>query len=170
MEANFIFVDRGIENQTSSQIAGRFDAHIRPLQPDIIVLQMCINDLKTIPIFPESKDAIIENCQANIDHIITQSRAINAILILTTVFPFGELPPERRLLWSDDVFDALQEVNAYILTMGGEGVIIFDTYTILVGENGRLQQQYHFEFLHVNALAYEVLNEQLAKILMSSES
>jgi hypothetical protein len=52
----FWFVNRGIGNQTSSQIVNRFEEHIVPLQPDIVVLQLCINDLKTIPLFPERKE------------------------------------------------------------------------------------------------------------------
>lgn len=38
--------------QTSAQVVWRFAEHIAPLQPDKIILQVGINDLKTIPLFP----------------------------------------------------------------------------------------------------------------------
>ena len=46
---NVSFINRGIGNQTSTQVLGRFEQHILPLAPDILVLQVGINDLKTIP-------------------------------------------------------------------------------------------------------------------------
>ena len=169
MAANFVFIDRGVDTQTSSQVAGRFDMHIRPLQPDIVVLQMCINDLKTIPLFPDAKDPIIDNCKANIAEIVSKSRSLGATIILTTVFPFGELPPERRLLWSDDVFQSVEDVNSYIHSLAAEGVIIFDAFPILADENGRVKEPYRFDLLHINEAGYNALNQQLAKILVMVE-
>jgi len=43
------FVNRGIGNQTTAQVLGRFEAHIAPLHPQVVVLQVGINDLKLIP-------------------------------------------------------------------------------------------------------------------------
>ncbi len=47
-------LNRGIGGQTSAQILMRYDAHVMPLAPDIILIQAGINDLKTIPLFPDS--------------------------------------------------------------------------------------------------------------------
>ncbi|MEP6986748.1 MAG: GDSL-type esterase/lipase family protein, partial [Chloroflexota bacterium] len=68
------FVNRGIAGQTTAQILGRFAAHVTPLKPDVVVLQLGINDLRTIPIFPESRAVIIANCIANIQAMIRQSK------------------------------------------------------------------------------------------------
>jgi len=38
-------INRGIGAQTTAQVALRFDYHIAPVQPNVILLQMCINDL-----------------------------------------------------------------------------------------------------------------------------
>ena len=86
------------------QLAGRFAAHIAPLRPDYILLQVGINDLKTIPIFPDRRPVIIANCLANIRAILQQSTDLGATVILTTNFPVSEASFERRLFfWSDDV-------------------------------------------------------------------
>lgn len=39
------FINRGIGGQTSTQVAERFDANIAPLQPDVLVVRVCVNDL-----------------------------------------------------------------------------------------------------------------------------
>lgn len=169
IDARFLFVNRGVSAQTSAQVVGRFDAHIRPLQPDILILQLCINDLKTLPLFPDAHKPIIDGCKANIAQIVAQSRAIGTTVILTTVFPFGPLPPERRLLWSDDVFTAVEEVNTHIHSLAGEGILILDTTPILAGENGLVKDPYRLDFLHINETGYAALNEELAKILILVE-
>jgi lysophospholipase L1-like esterase len=169
MDARFVFVNRGVHTQTASQVAGRFDAHIRPLQPDILILQMCINDLKTIPLFPDAREPIIDGCKANIAEIVAKSRALGTAVILTTVFPFGPLPPERRLLWTDDTFTAVEEVNTYIHSLSGEGVLILDATPILADETGRVKEPYRFDLLHINTAGYDALNQELAKILVMVE-
>ncbi|MBN2394056.1 MAG: SGNH/GDSL hydrolase family protein, partial [Anaerolineae bacterium] len=64
------FVNRGIGNETSAQALERFDAHVAPLNPDIVIIQVGVNDLKTIPLFPEQKASITANCKANIAAIV----------------------------------------------------------------------------------------------------
>jgi lysophospholipase L1-like esterase len=130
---------------------------------------MCINDLKTIPLFPDAREPIIDNCKANIAEIVAKSRALGTAVILTTVFPFGPLPPERRLLWTDDTFTAVEEVNTYIHSLSGEGVLILDATPILADETGRVKEPYRFDLLHINTAGYDALNQELAKILVMVE-
>jgi lysophospholipase L1-like esterase len=158
-------VNMGIGNQTSAQVAGRFDEHIRPLQPEIVVLQVGINDLKTIPLFPESKQDIILRCQANIQTIIQNSLEMGSSVIITTIFPTGEIPLHRRLVWSDDVDYAVEEVNNYIRGLAQNHVIVFDTAKILADTNGQIKQEYSFDELHLNAAGYQTLNPDLIEIL-----
>ena len=109
--SGFTFINRGIGNQTSTQIQQRFDAHVRPLNPDIIVLQVCINDLKTIPLFENKKEHIVETCKNNIETIVKQSAQIGSTIIISTIFPTGKIHPARRVFWSPEIEDAIFEVN-----------------------------------------------------------
>lgn len=161
----FWFINRGIGNQTSAQIVNRFDVHVRPLQPDIVVLQFCINDLKTIPLFPERKRQIILNCESNIQSMVQQSLDMEAIVILSTVFPAGKVPLARRLVWSEDIEKSVEEVNAFIQSLSKEGVIILDAAKILSDDRGKLQQQYSFDTLHLNEQGYQAINAEFIKIL-----
>lgn len=162
----FNFVNRGIGNQTSAQVANRFDAHIKPLKPQIIIVQVGINDLKTIPLFPERKQEIIDNCEANIEKIVYDSLNANTTVILTTIFPVsGNVPLTRRLVWSDDIYQAIDEVNIFIASLEDEKVIIFDTASILSNAERKIKPEYRLDLLHLNEYGYETLNLELVKIL-----
>lgn len=159
------FVNRGIGAQTSAQIHGRMQAHLRPLQPDIIILQLCINDLKTIPLFPEQKAQIVQNCQNNIQDIVEQAQAMDTAVILTTVFPVGSYPPERRLYWSNEINTAVTEVNEFIHTLEAESVLVLDAYALLEDGHGRLHPDFAADELHLNQTGYAQLNEALVALL-----
>jgi lysophospholipase L1-like esterase len=163
---NITFVNRGIGNQTTAQIVGRFQAHITSLHPQIIVIQAGINDLKTIPLFPDEKEAIIQNCKANIKQIVDLSLASGTRVIVTTIFPLGKLPIERRPFWSDDVAIAINDVNSFIETLASDQVTIFHTEEVLANSDGIVDPQYSQDFLHLNPTGYAALNEALYELLV----
>ncbi len=160
-------VNRGIGSQTSAQVAPRFDAHVRPLMPDVLVVQVCVNDLKTLPLFPDHTAVIIENCQRNLGSIIEQARSIGSMVILTTVFPVGEPPLQRRPIWSDAIAESVNTVNAHIRSLAADDVIVLDAYALLANERGLLRPELGTDELHLNAAGYAVLNEQLVILLQN---
>ncbi len=161
------FINRGIGSQTSIQNLQRFAAHINSLKPNIMIIQVGVNDLKTIPLFPQRKASIIENCKNNIQQIVEQSKQLDAVIILTTIFPVGEVPLERQPFWSDEVAEAINEVNTYISTLATDRVIILDTFPILADSQGMLLSEYRSDELHLNQDGYAVLNQELVKLLNS---
>ena len=163
--ARFEFVNRSIGAQTSAQALQRFSYHVKPLHPQVVLIQVGINDLKTIPLFPVRKEAIIASCQDNIRHIVTQSVDGGAIVILTTIFPAGEVPLERQPFWSPDVAKAIGEVNTFIRSLEAQNVIILDAYSILADESGTIQAEYAQDTLHLNTIGYAALNRYLMPIL-----
>ncbi|MGB3514236.1 MAG: GDSL-type esterase/lipase family protein [Microcoleaceae cyanobacterium] len=162
---DFNFVNRGIYGQTTGQVLGRLNQHIKPLSPDIVIVQVGVNDLYRIPIFPEDKETIISECKSNIKEIVRQSRQLGAVVILTTIFPIAEVPFERKLFWSPDVELAIKKVNDFIYSLENKDVIIFDTKAILVNEQGKVREEYSRDFLHLNRAGYKALNEKLMPIL-----
>lgn len=158
-------INRGIGAQTAAQVALRFDYHIAPLQPDVILLQMCINDLKIIPLATDLYQSIVDGCIGNVRQIIDAARTINAKVILTTVFPVGIVPLERQLVWSDAVAQAVRDVNAQMAMLTSEDDILFDAYSLLAGADGLIKPQYADDELHLNAAGYGALNESLLPIL-----
>jgi lysophospholipase L1-like esterase len=161
------FLNRGIGGQTSSQVQLRFAEHVTPLQPDVVIIQVSINDLKTIPLFPEQRAAIAATCQRNLADMVAQARALGAKVILTTIFPVGELSLARRLVWSPAVGEAVAEVNAYLHTLAGPDVVIFDSAAILADDRGNTRPEYQVDLLHINAAGYAALNAHLRPLLQT---
>ena len=159
------FVNRGIPSQTSIQTIDRFSAHVRPLKPNIVVIQVGVNDLKTIALFPERKQEIIANCQANIKRIVRETQSLGAVAIVTTIFPVGEVPLERKPFWSDDIAVAIKEVNTYIATLADDKTIVFDTFSLLADARGMMLSKYRLDELHFNAQGYALLDRELMKQL-----
>lgn len=159
----FSVVNRGVSGQTSTQVLGRFEKQILPLRPQIIIVQVGINDLKTIPLFPDRQTTIIANSKANIQEIVKRSHSLGAKVILTTIIPPGEIPLVRKPFWSSDVDRAVVEVNSYIYSLQAPNVIIFDSYSLL---NQTQKNKYYRDSLHLNSKGYEILNKELTKVLI----
>ncbi|WP_298608823.1 SGNH/GDSL hydrolase family protein [uncultured Thiothrix sp.] len=159
------FLNRGIGDQTSAQIRLRYVAHVQPLKADLIVLQLGVNDLKTLPLFPERQTAIVEQLKVNLQWIVQQARADGSRVLITTIFPVGKVPLERRLVWSDAVAPAIREMNTFIASLAGEGVQIFDTFSVLQGEIDLIKPDYSRDLLHLNVQGYAALNTALLPFL-----
>jgi len=166
-DEKFEFLNRGIGSQTTVQVLERFDAHIAPLMPKIIVIQVGINDLKTIPLFPEDRETIVTNCKNNIQQIVDKSLSLGATVILTTIFPIGEVPIERRPFWSEEVGQSINDVNSYIRSLEADKVIILDAYPFLLGTNGKIKPEYCYDLLHLTDAGYIRLNEELVPLLQN---
>jgi len=165
--SEFHFVNRGIAAETSVQALHRFDDHVKPLRPDVVVIQVGINDLNSISVFPDRREAIVANCQENIRQIVTGSGDLGARVILTTIFPTGPVPPEWLPFWSDDVAAAIKEVNAFIHTLEKEGVTILDCYALLADDHRSTRSEYSQDLLHLNAAGYRRLNAALVPLLLT---
>lgn len=166
----YAFINRGIPAQTSIQSVQRFVAHVQPNHPDIVVIQVGINDLKTLGLFPERQSAIIANTKTNIQQLVKESQELGAVVIVTTIFPTGTVPLERRPFWSDRIGESIQEVNAYIQTLADEQVIVFDTFTILADNHGTLLPEYQADELHLTSEGYAHLNEELIQLIHAIDS
>lgn len=161
------FLNRGIGAQTSTQVAMRYDAHIQPLKPDVLILQICINDLKTIPLFPDNKNIITATCKNNIAQMVGKATDEGATVILSTIIPASKASLVRKYFWSDEVALAVDDVNNYILTLASENVVIFDSYAIIADESGLMSPKYRHDALHLNEVGYAALNEALVPLLVS---
>jgi lysophospholipase L1-like esterase len=166
-QGKYTYINRGIGAQTSSQVLARLDEHVKLLHPEIVIVQVGINDLKTIPLFPSDRKMIVENCMSNIHQMVDELAGPGATVILTTIFPVGRVSLERSMYWSDDVARSIIEVNTFIRSLASPKVIIFDAYTLLVDGEGNIRQPYSHDLLHLTGEGYLRLNEQLAPLLQN---
>lgn len=155
----------GIGGQSTAQILERFDHHFSTVKPKIMLIQAGINDLKTIPLFPEREATIIANCQQNLGTIVARTQQLGAQVVITTIFPLGELPLWRRPFWSDRVEPAIAKVNDYLMSLASPEVTVVVTADILTDQSGRLLPAYSRDLLHLTAAGYERLNHKLTAVL-----
>ena len=163
--SNFTFVNRGIGAQTTAQVLGRFAQDVAPLKADTAVIQVGINDLKTLPLFPEQRASIVQNTKENIMKLVQLSLDTGAQhVVVTTIFPLGEIPWERRLVWSDDVAVAIDEVNSFIATLASDRVEVMNT-SATIAQDEIVLPKYRRDFLHINSAGYAALNQELERLL-----
>jgi lysophospholipase L1-like esterase len=130
------------------------------------VIQVGVNDLRLVAEYPARRETIVENSKANIQQIVSDSVELGTRVILTTVFPLGRPPFDRRSgSAAESVTTAVDEVNAYLSSLASDKVIVLNTGSILAGDNGQVRPEYSDDYLHINEAGYKALNQELARIL-----
>jgi lysophospholipase L1-like esterase len=165
---SYLFFNRAIRGQTSIQVSTRFQTHVVPLAPDILIIQLCVNDLKLIPLFPEKKEDIIQHCKKNLHDIVQQAQHVKIKVILTTIFPLGDVSFPRKILGirEQPIIDAIDDVNRFIRSLADNQTVIFDTYALLKSsETRKIYGNYSLDWLHLNKSGYKVLNRKLIKLV-----
>ena len=155
----------GIAGQTTRQILDRFDEHLGPLRPKVVVIHAGMNDLKAIPLFPGDEARIIADCRSNLQKMVERSRALGARVVISTICPAGKLPLYRRPFWPYRVDSAIWEVNETIKSFASDGVIVLDTAAALTDGKGELVPAYSRDFLHLSPVGYAKLNDALKQSL-----
>ena len=162
------FVNRGVNGQTSAQAALRYALDTAPLRPDVVVVQVGINDLRVIPALGDDSTAVTittATTAANIRHIVEQAAAGGATVVLTTIFPVQTPPWQERMFWSEEVLTAVTAVNQDIRAQATDRILVLDAYALLVNDNGELADAYAQDYLHLNAAGYRRLNDALRDVL-----
>ncbi len=162
--ADWRVVNRGLGGQTSEAVRARLAAHVLPLQPEVIVLQAGVNDLRMIPLFPEQERAIIERCRDNLVATVRAARASGATVVVATIIPLGPTPLRARR-WQP-VRNAINEVNGSLLALAGDGIVVIETGPLL-GDGTTVASTYAQDWLHLNERGYSVLNHEVGKIVKS---
>lgn len=157
-------VNRGVGGETTDQILLRLDRDVLALKPDIVVLEMGINDLKTIGVFPEAEREIINTFWRNADLIIERLRSRKIDVVLLTVFQPAKVPLARRMLWSDATRAAVADFNRRALGMHLPGVTVVDCDRALA-EGSRVRSEYALDTLHLNPAGYAALNRLVEPVL-----
>ena len=99
--------------------------------------------------------------ERSISRIVSRATENGSCVVLTTIFPLGRLPLARRLVWSNDIGTAIDEVNDHIGALADTDVHMFITSDILTGSEGAVLTKYSKDFLHLNQNGYDALNAEL---------
>jgi lysophospholipase L1-like esterase len=154
-------VNRGVPGHSTLQALLGFDQLIAPLEPDIVLIQVGVNDLTAIGMFPQQRDRIVNDTREQIIAAVERSQSIGARVILTTIFPAAGTGWFR----DDRLQAAITEINAALVELAGPDVVVFDTAAVLTGPDGFVRPAYAEDELHLSAAGYAALNEALVPLL-----
>ncbi|MEO7773848.1 MAG: GDSL-type esterase/lipase family protein [Steroidobacteraceae bacterium] len=155
---------RGIDGETTAQMKYRFDSDVVDLGPSAVVIEAGINDLiagAALRRLPQATAAAAENLAT----MARKAVAAGANVHLMTVVRPGRPPLLRRIVWSDDIYDAVTDLNARLHSLRIDGVTILDADMLLAGNGRELRREYAADTLHFTPSAYQRLNRQLAAVL-----
>ena len=159
----FDLMDRGIGRETSAQARERFERHVAPLDPAVVVIQVGVNDLKLVSLRPELRSQIVDACAENIEAIVAIAQALGAGVVLSTIFPVGELPPFLRPFSSGGTPEAIEAVNERLRALAGPRVVVLDAATLLSDPQGGITPGYAHDWLHIAPAGYAALNGELVR-------
>lgn len=149
-------VNVGIAGDTTAQMKLRFERDVLALNPDVVVLEAGINDIKAIGVVPQWTSKIIDGTRSRLRYFVTELKKRDIQVVVTTVFPPAAVSIFRTLIWSDKIRPAVETVNAAIRSWDGPGVYVVDADLVLL-EDGQMRGAYADDTLHLNDNGYEAL-------------
>jgi lysophospholipase L1-like esterase len=165
-------VSNGIVGQTTAQARLRFPEALSSV-PQVVVMQMGINDLKAIGVFPARRTEIVEAVKANFSAMVDQARASKATVVITSIMPIGKVGLTRKLVWSDEIEAARRETNAWLAklaesaTANTPGVSFLDLEPLLA-VNHTLDPAIARDTLHLTEAGYRRLDKALIDAIKSN--
>lgn len=171
--SNYQILNYGIDGFTTEQLKNKLRIDSIPLHNAIVIIQIGINDLKTIPLFANTSSEIDERTKNNLLEITKLCLAKGAKkIILSTIFPLGKVPVLRKPFWSDEINQSIVSVNQSISNIQLNNTMIFDSYALLEDKSRRNAwgiKLYFEDLLHLNQNGYNVLNNKLVQLIKTDE-
>jgi lysophospholipase L1-like esterase len=161
----FQCIAAGVPGASAPYLARRFHAMVAPLRPDIVVVQMGVNDLAGLHPGSREVETVVAATRDAIVAVLRSARNLGAHVVVTTVFPLA-----RGYLPDQVVQEAIKAVNAGLPSLAGEGVQVFDSAAVLAGANGYVLPAYADDELHLSPAGYAALNEALVPMLDAAYS
>jgi lysophospholipase L1-like esterase len=160
----------GIRGQTSKQVLERFRNDLEESRPHCILVQVGINDLKSIGLLEDG--SITQNCILNIVQILEHCKKQDINAICSSIFLPGDIEFFRRPFWESGTVDSLMRVNEAIRVYCREnGFMWFDANELLENQEtpGAVLKSYQADFLHINKEGYQRISEGLRILLSTAE-
>jgi lysophospholipase L1-like esterase len=159
-------LNTGLPGVTTAQLASCCRAILNQVHPQVVVIQVGINDLKLLGVRPDLGDAVIGNCVSNILVMVTECRRAGARVVVTPVWPVGKVTLSRRLVWSAAVDPAVTETNARLqrLLANEDGIYVVDLFQELTrGLSKENYERLYRDTLHLKPDTYVRLSVLLAE-------
>jgi lysophospholipase L1-like esterase len=150
----------GVPGASAAYLARRFPAMVAPLRPDIVVVQLGVNDLTGLMARASDRDQVLATICAALTAVVAGAQALDARVVLTTIFPLAHGPlPDRA------VQEAIAAVNQRLLALAAPEVQVLDSAAVLAGADGYVRPTYAEDELHLSPAGYAALNAALAPLI-----
>lgn len=164
---DFLFINRGIGGETTEQLKLRFEQDVLGHAPDIVVIQVGINDLTTLGVAPQQAEEIKTQAEDNIREIVDALLDRNTKVILTTIIPPAKPSLARQVVWDESIEAAVQDINqrlstTYNRTYNNKNLVILNTQAALQHDDGSWKKGVNKDTLHLTAAGYREMNAALA--------
>jgi peptidoglycan/LPS O-acetylase OafA/YrhL/lysophospholipase L1-like esterase len=161
-------MDAGFPGITSAELAAGCGHILQQTRPNVVVIQVGINDLKLIGVRPDLREEVISNCVGKISQIALQSEQAGAHVIVTAIWPAGKVGLIRRFVWNSGVNSAVAETNRRLqhVLQAQPNIVFADIFAEMArGLGSSERQKLYSDTLHLNQAAYEQLTSLLRKKL-----
>jgi lysophospholipase L1-like esterase len=158
-------INCGISGETTAQSLLRINRDVISLKPDIVVIELGVNDCNSIGVLPEISDFIITSCKNNLNKIIDVLHRKKIKTVVLTIFPVATVSPYQWPIWSEKTRDAIREINTFLLQVDIPGMRVINCDTIFMSEN-KMIHDYAEDMLHLNRHGYRKLNALIKPHLM----
>jgi lysophospholipase L1-like esterase len=152
----------GVPGASAAYLARRFPAMVAPLRPDIVVVQLGVNDLTGLLSHSSDRDQVLATTCAAITAVVAGAQVLDARVVLTTIFPLARGPLPDRV-----VQEAIAATNQSLLALAAPGVQVFDSAAVLAGADGYVRPVYAEDELHLSPAGYAALNLSLIPLLLA---
>lgn len=104
-------VNAGVPGMTSSELVLIASDVLIKSNPQVVVIQAGVNELKIIGVRDDLYEPLISLCHSNLLKVVQLAEERGARVLLTPIWPTGSVPWQRSLVWSARVPRAIEEVN-----------------------------------------------------------
>jgi lysophospholipase L1-like esterase len=156
----------GVDGQTSAQVLYRMELYYKKNTPRYLFLQVGINDLKAIGVFPGRETDIINHCVQNIKLMLSESLDRGITPIFLTIIPPGDVELLRRPVWSNSIKQAVITVNDEMKKYARmHSILMIDACLLLSDSDCIVRKDLQKDCLHLNKKGYEILNTGISEII-----
>jgi len=158
----FEFINRGIGGETTAQLRMRFKPDVLVLKPDVVILQLGINDLVVLGVAPNHATATIQQCQDNLKVLVEKLTKQAVEVILLTIIPPAKPNLARMLAWSERIGQSVVEINQYWLNLPKMARLhVIDTAKVLKNAQRQWHDNVNKDILHLTPVGYQYLNQAI---------
>lgn len=143
------YLNRGITGQTSPQLLVRFRQDVIKLKPQVVVIQVGLNDIASI-YSPVTQGMYAENLMS----IVELAKSNNIKVVLASLTPICDCYTKQSLLRP---FGKIIGMNNWLKDYAAESGSVFLNYYAALGEGRNLKKAFTNDGVLLNDAAYAVM-------------